>query len=107
MSGPIGNPEVVLLRERVNDMAAYLELWNQRSAARDRKAARAAGSMAMERMSTIARQVADMSLRLLAELQAFDDGATGDLPHVQRDDTPRWTDTGSGPGYTEPHDPRG
>lgn len=73
MSAPSSNPEMTLLQERVNDLAAYVEMWNQRVAARDRKAARTAASMAIERCDTIAHQVTGLSSRLANEIQAFED----------------------------------
>jgi hypothetical protein len=105
------NPAITLLRERVNDIEAYLELWASRAAATDKVAARAAGSAAMERISATAMQLADMSNRLLSELRAFDDGvkAAGDpLLNVRRHDEQPWTDTGTNPGYPagDQHDPR-
>ena len=64
---------MTLLRERVGDLVAYVELWNQRAAARDRKAARTAANMAIERCTTIAHQLAGLSLRLVQEIRAFED----------------------------------
>lgn len=68
------NPQIVLLRERVDDLGAYLEMWNQRQAMADHIAARAAGNMALERISAIATQLSDLGVRLTAELRAYDDG---------------------------------
>jgi hypothetical protein len=103
------NPQITLLRERVNDLEAYLEMWDQRSAATDQAAARAAGSAAIERISATAMQLADMSKRLLAELKAFDDGVkvAGDpLLNVRRHDEQPWTDTGTNPGYPAGDEPQ-
>lgn len=81
------NPQMTLLRERVADLEAYLAMWEQRSAARDRSAARAAGNQALERINAIATQLSTMGVKLTAELRAFESGQD-------------WSDTGSGPGYT-------
>jgi hypothetical protein len=84
MNALSSNPEMTLLRERVNDLAAYVELWNQRAAARDRKVARTAASTAIERCNTIAHQLAGLSFRLVneldAEIAARKAGAAGDRP---------------------------
>lgn len=121
MATSSNNPDFVILRERIDDLAAYLELWNQRASATDKAAARAAGSMAMERISAVADQLSGMSRRLLGELRAFDDGvAAADDPLLKRSprrDDRGWFDTGTGPGYEPPrrgdqtddaehHDPR-
>lgn len=102
MNTSSNNPQITLLRERVDDIAAYLELWNNRGAATDKVAARAAGSMALERINAAAYQLADMSHRLLAELQAFDDGVHAGkdrLLRIRRTERDEWLAAGTGPGY--------
>lgn len=84
-------PPIVFIKEAVDDLAEYLDMWTGRTPTADTTAARAAGSMAMGRINAIAGYLSDMSQQLQAELQAFDDGvrAAGDpLLNVRRDDRP-------------------
>lgn len=80
------NPQMTLLRERVEDLAAYLEQWSTRSSATDRLAARAAGNMALERINAIANQLSEIGLQLTSELRTYE--------------AQSWQDSGTGPGYT-------
>lgn len=114
MNAPSSHPQMTLLRERVNDLAACLEVWDQRSATADKAAARAAGNQALERINAIANQLSDLGVQLVAELRAFDNegGCLGDgictNPRCRRHGVP-WTDTGTGPGWPagDPEPPQG
>jgi hypothetical protein len=83
------NPFTTLLRERVDDLTAYLEQWSQRSAAIDRRAARTAADMALERINAIAWQLGELGVQLVGEIQSYDHQA--------------WQDSGTGPGYGPEH----
>lgn len=65
--------QIVFIREAVDDLAAYLELWGaRRPLPESSPAARAAAGVAVERIDTTLRRLIVLRSELVAEIRAED-----------------------------------